>query len=136
MSSRNQLSAVSDNYKGERVIRANSLGRTVTVDTSRARSNADAVRLCLAQLGWKDVSRSYGSFGYILMSFSMENFSTQMADPTVVPVIFTGTPLSLTILGKSFLRAKSTNSLVSYIVIVPNELLVVRHNCRYERNGT
>lgn len=28
----------------------------VTIDTSKARSNADVVRLCLQELGWREVS--------------------------------------------------------------------------------
>jgi hypothetical protein len=36
--------------------RFESVSRVFTVDTSRAKSNATVVRMCLQRLGWKDVS--------------------------------------------------------------------------------
>lgn len=35
----------------------------VTVDTSKAKSNSDVIRMCLAELGWQDCARPGAAFG-------------------------------------------------------------------------
>ena len=48
--------AKKDSYKVEPTIDQPKTKGIITIDTSKARSNSDVIRLCLKQLGWREVN--------------------------------------------------------------------------------
>lgn len=66
-----------------------SVTRQVTVDTSRARSNADVVKTCVEQLGWKEVNETYST---PVEFFKVNFYSALMVEKMVNLATFIGTP--------------------------------------------
>lgn len=66
------------------VVTAPSLKGPITVDTSRARSNTELLRMCIAELGWQEYAATTGGAApdVIWQSFASHENDQQPAPPT------------------------------------------------------